>query len=126
MLLNDSPVASVYPTVAEVLALDVVRQGKPRVVAGTPAALQTRVRSVHVSELADIAYLLTAVSWSSPSASPCPTSPRRYAGTSTSWPTSASSGSWWSWAAATPTRCPALVTAAAQRDLPLVELHREI
>ncbi|SFQ00126.1 purine catabolism regulatory protein [Amycolatopsis arida] len=46
-----------YPTVAEVLALPVVRSGLPRVVAGA-AGLDRRVRWVHVAEVADIAHLL--------------------------------------------------------------------
>ncbi len=46
-----------FPTVAEVLELDSVRAGDPAVVAGA-AALEHRVRWVHVSELADIAPLL--------------------------------------------------------------------
>lgn len=48
-----------YPTVADVLDLDVVRQGKPLVITGSHSALHTRVRWVHVSELADIAHLLS-------------------------------------------------------------------
>ncbi|NKE56830.1 PucR family transcriptional regulator [Lentzea sp. PSKA42] len=46
-----------YPTVAEVVALPVIRQGKPRLVAGS-AGLSRRVRWVHVAEIADIAPLL--------------------------------------------------------------------
>src|SRR5215470_9415085 len=49
--------ARVLPTVAEVLALDVVRRGEPRVVAGTNR-LGTPVRWVHAIELADAARLL--------------------------------------------------------------------
>jgi PucR family transcriptional regulator, purine catabolism regulatory protein len=47
----------VYPTVAEVLALPVIRQGRPKVVAGS-GGLDRRVRWVHVAEVADIAHLL--------------------------------------------------------------------
>jgi purine catabolism regulator len=47
----------VLPTVAEVLALDVVRRGQPRVVAGAHR-LGTPVRWVHAIELADAARLL--------------------------------------------------------------------
>lgn len=46
-----------YPTVADVLALPVVRGGGPRVVAGAEG-LDGRVRWVHVAEVADIAHLL--------------------------------------------------------------------
>ncbi|WP_158892810.1 PucR family transcriptional regulator [Amycolatopsis anabasis] len=46
-----------YPTVAEVLALPVLRHGRPHVVAGA-AGLDARVRWVHVAEVADIAHLL--------------------------------------------------------------------
>lgn len=46
-----------YPTVAEALALPVIRRGRPRVVAGS-AGLQGPVRWVHVAEVADIAHLL--------------------------------------------------------------------
>src|SRR5215470_2981053 len=45
------------PTVAEVLALDVMRRGEPRVVAGTDR-LGTLVRWVHAIELADAPRLL--------------------------------------------------------------------
>ncbi|MGH9102020.1 MAG: PucR family transcriptional regulator [Acidimicrobiales bacterium] len=45
------------PTVAEVLLLDVVRHGRPRLLAGKEAT-SNPVRWVHVSELADIAHLL--------------------------------------------------------------------
>ncbi|HEY5832651.1 PucR family transcriptional regulator [Streptomyces sp.] len=45
------------PSVAEVLELDVVRRGAPRVVAGA-AGMAAEVRWVHVSELADIAGML--------------------------------------------------------------------
>ncbi|GAA1270915.1 CdaR family transcriptional regulator [Planotetraspora silvatica] len=45
------------PTVADVLALDAVRRGDPRVVAGGDR-LDTRVRWVHVGEITDIAHLL--------------------------------------------------------------------
>ncbi|MBB2915559.1 purine catabolism regulator [Streptosporangium becharense] len=45
------------PTVADVLALDTVRRGNPRVVAGADR-LDSRVRWVHVGEVTDIAQLL--------------------------------------------------------------------
>ncbi|HEX5994921.1 MAG TPA: PucR family transcriptional regulator ligand-binding domain-containing protein, partial [Jiangellales bacterium] len=46
-----------YPTVAEAVALPVIRRGRPRVVAGS-AGMQGLVRWVHVAEVADIAQLL--------------------------------------------------------------------
>ncbi|MTD59289.1 PucR family transcriptional regulator [Amycolatopsis pithecellobii] len=46
-----------YPTVADVLALPVVRHGRPRVVAGAEG-LDAPVRWVHVAEVADIGHLL--------------------------------------------------------------------
>ncbi|MEU4092075.1 PucR family transcriptional regulator ligand-binding domain-containing protein [Streptomyces sp. NPDC026673] len=46
-----------FPTVAEVLGLDVLRRGSPQVVAGSDG-LQHPVRWVHISELADIAGML--------------------------------------------------------------------
>ena len=46
-----------FPTVADVLALEPVRRGQPEVVAGA-ASLNRRVRWAHVSELPDIAGLL--------------------------------------------------------------------
>lgn len=46
-----------FPTVREVMALDPVRHGAPRVVAGE-AALDRPVRWVHVAEVPDIASLL--------------------------------------------------------------------
>ncbi|MER6574809.1 PucR family transcriptional regulator ligand-binding domain-containing protein [Nonomuraea sp. NPDC001023] len=45
------------PTIADVLALETVRRGGPRVVAGADR-LDTKVRWVHVGEIADIAHLL--------------------------------------------------------------------
>ncbi|MBQ0905393.1 PucR family transcriptional regulator [Micromonospora sp. U21] len=54
---TDGSVAAVFPTVREVLALDPVRHGAPRVVAGD-AALDRPVRWVHVAEVPDIATLL--------------------------------------------------------------------
>jgi purine catabolism regulator len=47
----------VYPTVSDVLALPVVRNGGPTLVAGGAGA-GNRVRWVHVAEIADIAHLL--------------------------------------------------------------------
>lgn len=49
--------ADVFPSVREVLALDSVRYGAPRVVAGADA-LDRPVRWVHVAEVPDIATLL--------------------------------------------------------------------
>jgi purine catabolism regulator len=46
-----------YPTVADVLTLPVIRQGRPKVVGGRDG-LDHRVRWVHVAEIADIAHLL--------------------------------------------------------------------
>ncbi|MEV0589715.1 PucR family transcriptional regulator ligand-binding domain-containing protein [Nonomuraea sp. NPDC050310] len=45
------------PTIADVLALETVRRGNPRVVAGSDR-LDSRVRWVHVGEIADLAHLL--------------------------------------------------------------------
>ncbi|WP_109524917.1 PucR family transcriptional regulator [Nocardia aurea] len=45
------------PTIADVLALETVRRGNPRVVAGADR-LDSKVRWVHVGEIADIAQLL--------------------------------------------------------------------
>lgn len=45
------------PTLADVLRLDAVRRGEPRVVAGADR-LEARVRWVHVAEVTDIAHLL--------------------------------------------------------------------
>src|SRR5215472_13170386 len=67
---DDSPIHPGFPTVAEVLALDAVRQGNPRVVAGA-AGLDRRVRWVHVTELTDVGSILrggelvlsTAIAW---------------------------------------------------------------
>jgi purine catabolism regulator len=47
----------VLPTVGDLLGLDVIRRGSPRVVAGS-SGLSARVRWVHVLELADAAHLL--------------------------------------------------------------------
>src|SRR3974377_2603740 len=45
------------PTVADLLGLDVIHRGSPRVLAGSDR-LGARVRWVHVLELADAAHLL--------------------------------------------------------------------
>ncbi|GGO76804.1 PucR family transcriptional regulator [Nonomuraea cavernae] len=45
------------PTIADVLALETVRRGNPRVVAGADR-LDSKVRWVHVGEIVDIAHLL--------------------------------------------------------------------
>jgi purine catabolism regulator len=47
----------VLPTIADVLALETMRRGGPRVVVGADR-LDTRVRWVHVGEGADMAHLL--------------------------------------------------------------------
>ncbi|MFI6784348.1 PucR family transcriptional regulator [Micromonospora sp. NPDC050276] len=54
---TDGSVSAVFPTVREVLALDPVRHGAPRVVAGDDG-LDRPVRWVHVAEVPDIATLL--------------------------------------------------------------------
>src|SRR5262245_41840811 len=54
---NAIAMADVFPSVREVLALDSVRYGAPRVVAGADA-LDRPVRWVHVAEVPDIATLL--------------------------------------------------------------------
>jgi purine catabolism regulator len=67
---DETPIHPGFPTVAEVLALDAVRQGNPRVVAGA-AGLDRRVRWVHVTELTDVREILrggelvlsTAIAW---------------------------------------------------------------
>ncbi len=67
---DESPIHPGFPTVAEVLALDAVKQGNPRVVAGA-AGLDRRVRWVHVTELTDVREILrggelvlsTAIAW---------------------------------------------------------------
>jgi purine catabolism regulator len=50
-------ITSVLPTLADVLRLDAVRRGEPRVVAGADR-LDARVRWVHAAEVTDIAHLL--------------------------------------------------------------------
>ncbi|MFY1594944.1 PucR family transcriptional regulator [Micromonospora sp. WMMD737] len=57
MDVTDGSVSPVFPTVREVLALDPVRHGAPRLVAGD-AGLDRPVRWVHVTEVPDIAPLL--------------------------------------------------------------------
>ncbi|MET7667945.1 PucR family transcriptional regulator [Micromonospora luteifusca] len=54
---TEGSVSAVFPTVREVLALDPVRHGAPRVVAGD-AGLDRPVRWVHAAEVPDIATLL--------------------------------------------------------------------
>ncbi|MEU1755663.1 PucR family transcriptional regulator [Micromonospora matsumotoense] len=55
--ITEGSVSPVFPTVREVLALDPVRRGAPRLVAGE-AGLDRPVRWVHVAEVPDIATLL--------------------------------------------------------------------
>ncbi|GAA4572561.1 hypothetical protein GCM10023176_35730 [Micromonospora coerulea] len=55
--MTQGSVSPVFPTVREVLALDPVRHGAPRLVAGD-AGLDRPVRWVHVTEVPDIATLL--------------------------------------------------------------------
>jgi purine catabolism regulator len=55
--ITEGSLSAVFPTVREVLALDPVRHGAPRVVAGE-AGLDRLVRWVHVAEVPDIATLL--------------------------------------------------------------------
>ena len=50
-------ITNVLPTLADVLRLDAVRRGEPRVVAGADR-LDARVRWVHSAEVTDIAHLL--------------------------------------------------------------------
>jgi PucR family transcriptional regulator, purine catabolism regulatory protein len=50
-------ITNVLPTLADVLRLDAVRRGEPRVVAGADR-LDARVRWVHSAEVIDIAHLL--------------------------------------------------------------------
>ncbi|MFG3422461.1 PucR family transcriptional regulator [Micromonospora sp. NPDC048063] len=57
MGITDGSVSPVFPTVRAVLALDPVRHGAPRLVAGD-AGLDRPVRWVHVAEVPDIATLL--------------------------------------------------------------------
>jgi purine catabolism regulator len=54
---TEGSLSGVFPTVREVLALDPVRHGAPRVVAGE-SGLDQLVRWVHVAEVPDIATLL--------------------------------------------------------------------
>src|SRR6185369_2968229 len=56
-VLGAVPMSSVFPSVREVLALDPVRYGAPRVVSGAES-LDRPVRWVHVAEVPDIATLL--------------------------------------------------------------------
>lgn len=56
-VMTHATVPTVYPTVTQVLELDSVRRGRPRVVAGA-AGLGGTVRWTHVAELPDIAPLL--------------------------------------------------------------------
>jgi PucR family transcriptional regulator, purine catabolism regulatory protein len=50
-------ITNVLPTLADVLRLDPVRRGEPRIVAGADR-LDARVRWVHAAEVTDIAHLL--------------------------------------------------------------------
>ena len=114
-----------YPTVADVLALPVIRQGVATVVAGA-AGLDRRVRWVHIAEIADIAPLLRGGELVLTTGIALPDDPdalTRYVGEL------ASAGVVGvvielvrHWSHALP---PALVAAAERHSLPLVTLSRE-
>src|SRR5579875_1567503 len=92
------------PTVADLLGLDVIRRGSPRVVAGADG-LGTRVRWVHVLELADAAHLLHGGEFVLTTGIALPAEPgRRFTG-------------------ALPA---ALVRAAAESGLTLIAFEREV
>lgn len=97
--------SAVFPTVREVLALDPVRRGAPRLVAGA-AGLDRPVRWVHVAEVPDIATLLGGGELVLTTGIGCPPTTPGCAPSSATSPTSGSPACWSSWAAGTPARCP--------------------
>ena len=113
------------PTVAEVLALDPVRRGAPRLLAAADR-LDTPVRWVHVIELARPPTCCAAASSCCPPGSRCRRTTAGLGRTWPTWPRSASARWPWSSAPGTPGACPpALVAAAAAHRLPLVMFERE-
>ena len=92
--------AAVFPTVREVLALDPVRHGAPRVVAGE-AGLDQPVRWVHVTEVPDIATLLAGRELVLTTGIGLPADDAGLRASSATWPTSGSPAWWSSWAAGT-------------------------
>ena len=114
-----------YPTVADVLALPVIRQGTPRVVAGA-AGLDRRVRWVHVAEIADIAPLLRGGELVLTTGVMLPDDPGARQLRRASWPRSGCAGLVIElvrhWRDDVPA---ALVTAAERHGLPLVTLSEE-
>lgn len=113
------------PRVGEVLLLDAVRAGRPEVLAG-PAALEARVRWVHVSDSAGVARLLDGGELLLSTGSAWPDDPGRLTAFVGELADAGLSclvlelGTRW---AETP---PALVDAAGARGLALVVLHREV
>jgi len=114
-----------YPTVADVLALPVIQQGRAAVVAGA-AGLERRVRWVHVAEIADIGPLLKGGELVLTTGIALPDDPaaltRYVADLATAGVVGVVVELVRHWSRELP---PALVAAAEQHALPLVTLSRE-
>jgi purine catabolism regulator len=114
------------PTVADLLRLDVIHRGSPRVLAGAEG-LGARVRWVHVLELADVAHLLQGGEFVLTTGIALPSEPAllaRYAADLAAAGVSALAvelGRRY-----TETLPPVLVRAAADRGLTLIALEREV
>jgi PucR family transcriptional regulator, purine catabolism regulatory protein len=114
------------PTVAELLSLDVIHRGSPRVLAGSEG-LSARVRWVHVLELADAAHLLQGGEFVLTTGIALPSEPAllaRYAADLARAGVSALAvelGRRY-----TGTLPPVLVSAAADRGLTLIAFEREV
>ncbi len=114
------------PTVADVLALEPVRRGRPEVVAGA-SDLGRRVRWVHVSELADIAGLLRGGELILTTGVALPTGDDELAAYVADLVNVGAAGLVVELGRRfTDALPPALVRAAQGRSLPLVALHQEI
>jgi PucR family transcriptional regulator, purine catabolism regulatory protein len=117
--------AGVYPTVAQVLELEAVRGGRPRVVAGA-RGLGRQVRWTHVAELPDITHLLKGGELLLSTGVAFPDDPRDLTTFVANLADAGTSGLVVELGRRYSDHLPAALTSAAERlGLPVVELRRE-
>ncbi|MFL6071787.1 MAG: PucR family transcriptional regulator [Actinomycetes bacterium] len=114
------------PTVAELLALDALRRGRPRVVAGSRGLGRT-VRWTHVAEVLDIAHLLKGGELLLSTGVAFPTDEVELAQAVRALAAAGTSGMVVELGRRYETALPAaLLSAADETDLPVIELRKEI